>query len=231
MRLRGLTLIELLVVVAIMSALMGLIFAGFHRVREKAKQVACASNLRQLGQAFLLYAQDNDGCFPPYRNWPSNAWGDGVTPPEMPWLKGCGFSAHRDTFYAPHLLFLSINPYLRNEDVWFCPSDPYAKTETFYWCIFHKYTSYTYGARSPKYLRDTGYYPPRGKYREPSSVSLACDPKNEKVEWICKPTHPDYLDCLSVWDVPGGNHFEGINMVFLDGHVRWQLLILEESIH
>lgn len=227
MRSRGLTLIELLVVITIASVLMGLIFAGVHWVREKARQTTCMSNLRQLGKAFLMYAQDNDGYLPPYRNWPIQAWGDGVTPPELPWLEGCGTGGEKGTFYAPYLLFASINPYLHNQEVWFCPSDPYAGTETFYWCIFHKYTSYAISAR--RNLRDTGVYHRFG-YMDPSSYCLARDPKHKKDEYACKGLEDlpeEYSACAEKWIVPGGNHFEGVNVLFLDGHVEWWKIIHE----
>ncbi len=222
----GWTLIELLVVITITSVLIGLIFAGVQRVREKGRQSACASNLRQVGQAFLMYAQDNDGYLPPYRNWPIQAWGDGVTPPELPWLKGCSWGGERGTLYAPHLLFYSVNPYLRNKEVWFCPSDPYAGTETFYWCIFHKYTSYWFNIKRPINLRDTGYYR-RDLYKDPSSFMLASDPKFKKDEKACYANDPDYLDCVKWWRVPGGNHFDGTNQLYLDGHVKWFPIIHE----
>lgn len=218
MRSKGLTLVELLVVIAIVSTLIGLTFAGIQRVREKARQTTCMSNLRQLGKAFLMYAQDNDGLLPPHRNWPIQAWGDGgKTPPELPWLKGCGWGGEIGTFYAPYLLFASINPYLRSKEVWFCPSDPYAGTETFYWCIFHKYTSYHFCIRKPGRLRDTGYYGRFG-YRDPSSVRLAMDPNYKDPNKACLSEDPD---CVKWWRVPGGNHFGGTNELFLDGHVKW----------
>ncbi|MFN4179820.1 MAG: H-X9-DG-CTERM domain-containing protein [Armatimonadota bacterium] len=220
MRFKGLTLIELLVVIAIISALAGLIFAGVQRAREKGRQTVCMSNLRQLGQAFLMYAQDNDGFLPPYRNWPIQAWGDGVTPPELPELKGCGWGGERGTFYAPYLLFASVNPYLRSKDVWFCPSDPYAGTETFYWCIFHKYASYFFNIKRPINLRDTGYYGRFG-YVNPASYFLAWDPNYKDPKKACHSGSEEYYDCVKWWRVPGGNHLGGVNHLFLDGHVKW----------
>jgi prepilin-type N-terminal cleavage/methylation domain-containing protein len=64
---RGFTLIELLVVVAIIALLVGLIFPVFFRAREAGRKVTCASNVCQLAQAWVMYAQDlrstgNYGC-------------------------------------------------------------------------------------------------------------------------------------------------------------------------
>ena len=55
------TLIELLVVVAILGILAALLFPLMAAARERAHQSACASNLGQLGKAFALYAEENDG--------------------------------------------------------------------------------------------------------------------------------------------------------------------------
>ena len=54
------TLIELLVVIAIIAILAAILFPVFAQAREKARQTSCASKLKQLGNAFLMYTQDYD---------------------------------------------------------------------------------------------------------------------------------------------------------------------------
>lgn len=58
------TLIELLVVIAIIAILAAILFPVFAKVREKARQATCASNIKQLGLGILAYTQDYDEHFP-----------------------------------------------------------------------------------------------------------------------------------------------------------------------
>ena len=61
---RGFTLIELLVVIAIIAILAAILFPVFAKVRDKARQTSCASNLKQIALATLMYCQDNEEQFP-----------------------------------------------------------------------------------------------------------------------------------------------------------------------
>ena len=65
---KGFTLIELLVVIAIISLLAAILFPVFSQARAKAYQAQCASNLRQIGLALTMYAQDNDETLMPGRH-------------------------------------------------------------------------------------------------------------------------------------------------------------------
>lgn len=61
---QGFTLIELLVVIAIIAILAAILFPVFAKVREKARQTACASNMKQIGLAMTQYIGDNDEMYP-----------------------------------------------------------------------------------------------------------------------------------------------------------------------
>jgi prepilin-type N-terminal cleavage/methylation domain-containing protein/prepilin-type processing-associated H-X9-DG protein len=110
---RGFTLIEVLVVIGIVSVLAGLLMGGVTRSRRTAWDVACRNNLRQLGIAVDLYANNYEGYFPPlgYEGetplcyW----WGTNEAPPDY----GKGFLA----------------PYVgragEDGDVYQCPEQPF----------------------------------------------------------------------------------------------------------
>jgi prepilin-type N-terminal cleavage/methylation domain-containing protein len=68
------TIIELLVVIAIIGILIAILLPALERVRHQGYIDACASNLRQIGQALQMYANENHG------NYPRTTYVLGATP-------------------------------------------------------------------------------------------------------------------------------------------------------
>src|SRR5688572_6764549 len=106
---RGFTLIELLVVIAIIAILAAILFPVFAQAREKARQTACLSNLKQIGTGSMMYIQDYDERFHPH-NYTTNG---GNT--QIFW-----FSARITGTTWDHTQGL-LHPYMKNVDIQDCP--------------------------------------------------------------------------------------------------------------
>ncbi|AHF93096.1 N-terminal cleavage protein [Opitutaceae bacterium TAV5] len=95
---RGFTLVELLVVIAILGVLAGILIPAVAGVRMVAKRIKCASNMRQIGTALIMYAGDHRGMLPQ--------------------------STHSDGINIQNAWIFTLAPYLSDVDeVRVCPAD------------------------------------------------------------------------------------------------------------
>jgi prepilin-type N-terminal cleavage/methylation domain-containing protein len=99
------TLIELLVVVAIIAILAAILFPVFAQAREKARQITCLSNQKQLGLAFAQYVQDYDEKMPcgmyQAAGTPGSDIGEGWAGQVFPYVKAKGVFACPDDPTVP----------------------------------------------------------------------------------------------------------------------------------
>ena len=63
------TIVELLIVIGMIAVISALLMPAVKKFREQANQAVCASNLGQIGKAFIMYAQDNGDRFPFHADW------------------------------------------------------------------------------------------------------------------------------------------------------------------
>ncbi len=109
----GFTLVELLTVIAILAILAALLFPVFAKAKSAAKKTQCISNLRQIGNAIVLYMNDSDGIFPHALD------ASDKYDPQI-WAQFPDYAAQ-----IPNMPFLkdALQPYLKAKDVFRCPSD------------------------------------------------------------------------------------------------------------
>ncbi|MCE5324385.1 prepilin-type N-terminal cleavage/methylation domain-containing protein [bacterium] len=107
---RGFTLIELLVVIAIIAILAAILFPVLAGAKEKARVTACCSNLKQIGSAFNIYVDEYNGRYPASAR--TRCPNDPTTPPQHTQVV---------TWDA------AIYKYVRNTNIFCCPSDKAAR--------------------------------------------------------------------------------------------------------
>jgi len=217
---KGFTLIELLVVIAIIAILAAILFPVFAKAREKARQTACLSNLKQIGLAFMMYAQDYDETLPvPYDYYSLVVTGPGMGTPD-----GYCNTSHPTRWYR------RIEPYMR-VGVQRCPSSPWhsivlgveGAQEYDYGMNFFLGV---WGSSGTAYWEEPGRGRSLGEINNPSSKILAadmtygrgCDAHRYISGSIYDPNYPNSRFCFLGVDP---RHNGGANIAFCDGHAKW----------
>jgi prepilin-type N-terminal cleavage/methylation domain-containing protein/prepilin-type processing-associated H-X9-DG protein len=231
------TLIELLVVIAIIAILAAILFPVFAQARAKARQISCLSNMKQLGTATLMYAQDYDETIG--RKW----WDLHVD--LLPYVKSI------DIFVCP--ASSAPKPYQRDYTSPFYFSDSRTQiaevTGTFWTnvpttvtnaagncsnqpCIFGHY------ARNDELIANYGWTGqggldnPNGKmsaWERPADVVFMGDTRsgaedddaNDFDEDNAPYFEPSGTNWNQIYAQASTRHSEGINLTYLDGHAKW----------
>lgn len=119
-RIRAFTLIELLVVISIIALLIALLLPALAAARDSAKLAACASNQKQIGIAYTVYATDRDGFTPPIGPPPLSS--DNKPRVRRPWNTYLAFQdtgSGTATIYGQGAIYLGAD--LSNTDLFYCP--------------------------------------------------------------------------------------------------------------
>jgi len=128
-RRRGFTLIELLVVIAIIGILAAMVFPVFARARESARKAVCLSNVKNIALAVNMYLADNNDTFPPSEHrqeviqYFEAAPGGGNMGSNVKCGTDTSLAPWASTIANPYLNWpVVFDEYVKNRDVWRCPS-------------------------------------------------------------------------------------------------------------
>jgi len=194
---RGFTLIELLVVIAIIAILAAILFPVFARAREKARQTSCLSNLKQIGLAHQMYAQDYDETFLAGR-----------------YNGECMFGHYHD---------LGGNNAINDYYGWWNHIYPYINNTQIYRCPSQQWTHCTSGAEVARITNaylfnyDGCRLKAMAQIDKPAETMITMDGQNSFV--ISSTNYKS--TAMSAMGNGLDRHNGGANITFCDGHAKW----------
>ncbi len=193
---KGFTLIELLVVIAIIAILAAILFPVFSKAREKARQAACASNVKQIMLAIQMYAQDYDEMLP-------FAW---------------DYAGYVNTGIYLYW-WVVLQPYVKNEQIFVCPST--RLNPGYVW----NYPHMPYRT-DPNWTPDLRKNMLAWWKRPAQVMVIADRDAEHPCGWSIFMYCPFESWASAYWTDPytanvGHHHNGGANVGFLDGHVKW----------
>jgi prepilin-type processing-associated H-X9-DG protein len=225
------TLVELLVVIAIVIALASLLLPALARARSKAQAASCANNVRQLGLAWLMYANEQRD------RLPYNLGGDAERKTIAPfnplnWVNGImSWELDSDNTDINLILQSSLAPYCANNvKIYKCPSDQALSDVQREAGWKHRTRSYSMNAMvgDAGDLSQTGSNVNNPRYKQffalseipsPASIFVFLDEHPDSINDGYFLVKADYYN-LEWVDLPGSYHNDASSFFFADGHVE-----------
>ena len=208
----GFTLIELLVVIAIIALLAAILFPVFARARENARRASCQSNLKQIGLGITQYTQDYDEYLPHQHT--NNAADYATT----------------TSATASHNWVRMTQPYLKSWQIFRCPSSVPSTTQPPNGINEISYLASGVVIR----LTDPGDSPTftytrplkLSSIQKPSELISVHERNNYGNQALIRPNYGSSANGMQNWLLSNDDdvHFDGGNLLYADGHVKWKQL-------
>lgn len=225
------TLIELLVVIAIIAILAGMLLPALSRAKSKAQGISCLNNTRQLGLAWVLYADDHSG------RLSYNVGGDAKTRSPAPhtplnWVNNVmSWTTDEDNTNVATIHNSSLGPYAASHQIYKCPSDQALSAEQRNFGWSSRIRSYSMNAM----VGDAGEFSQNGSNKNnPAYVQFfntTSIPQPSKI-FVFLDEHPDSINdgyfvnrayTVNWNDLPGSYHNGAGTFSFADGHSETHL--------
>ncbi|HSI33567.1 MAG: type II secretion system protein [Phycisphaerae bacterium] len=210
---RAFTLVELLVVIGIIALLISILLPSLSKARRQALDAKCKSNMRSIGQSYLMYANDNKGKLPQHVQTGGSWLWDVPTQTRDALVTNGG---NRGVFYCP------VYPEQDVDGLW----DYNPNYSVFGYFLLHQ----RYDPLPVKYpvLTDKNYQTSTVPRRDPVTKSASASEIELATDGV--------IGALGKWDAKGGyqyphltSHMDGRknepaggNILYMDGHVAWR---------